>query len=111
MSNSATTTTINPMKALAEDFSWEKIGFIVAVSCLVMLDGVNGAVCSTLGRYLNGSFSVTADQVTWAAIFYYVGKLYMLLIAAKLQSIFGQRRSFLTASVALVLMTDRKSVV
>jgi DHA2 family multidrug resistance protein len=105
MSKATTAATISPMQALAEDFTWEKIGFIVAVSCLVMLDGVNGAVCSTLGRYLNGSFSVTADQVTWAAIFYYVGKLYMLLIAAKLQSIFGQRRSFLTAATALVLMT------
>jgi DHA2 family multidrug resistance protein len=105
MSNTATSTTISPMKSLAEDFSWEKSGFIVAVSFLVLLDGINGAVCSTLGRYLNGSFSVTADQVTWAAIFYYVGKLYMLLISGKLQSIFGQRRSFLTASTALVLMT------
>ena len=105
MSNATAATTVSPMKALAEDFNWEKSGFIIAVCCLVLLDGVNGAVCSTLGRYLNGSFSVTADQVTWAAIFYYVGKLYMLLIAAKLQSIFGQRRSFLTASVALVTMT------
>jgi DHA2 family multidrug resistance protein len=105
MSNTATATTVNPMQALAEDFTWEKIGFIIAVCCLVLLDGVNGAVCPTLGRYLNGSFSVTADQVTWTAIFYYVGKLYMLLISAKLQSIFGQRRSFLTASAVLVLMT------
>jgi DHA2 family multidrug resistance protein len=93
------------MQSLAEDFNWEKSGFIFAVCCLVLLDGVNGAVCSTLGRYLNGSFSVTADQVTWGAIFYFVGKLYMLLISGKLQCIFGQRRSFLTASVALVLMT------
>ena len=105
MSSTATATAVDPMQSLAEDFTWEKIGFIAAVSCLVLLDGVNGAVCSTLGRYLNGSFSATADQVTWGAIFYYVGKLYMLLISAKLQSIFGQRRSFLTASVALVLMT------
>jgi DHA2 family multidrug resistance protein len=96
---------VSPTQALAEDFNWEKIGFIVAVSCLVLLDGVNGAVCSTLSRYLNGSFAVTADQVTWGAIFYYVGKLYMLLIAAKLQCKFGLRLSFLTASSALVLMT------
>jgi MFS transporter, DHA2 family, multidrug resistance protein len=105
MSSNATAIKASPLQSLAEDFSWEKSGFIVAVAFLALLDGVNGAVCSTLGKYLNGSFSVTADQVTWASIFYYVGKLYLLLISGKLQSKFGQRRSFLTASVALVLMT------
>ena len=105
MSSDATAIKPSPLQSLAEDFNWEKSGFIVAVSFLVLLDGVNGAVCSTLGKYLNGSFSVTADQVTWGAIFYFVGRLYLLLISGKLQCIFGQRRSFLTAAVALVLAT------
>ena len=105
MSNAVTTGKVGPLQSLREDFTWEKSGFIVAVAFLVLLDGVNGAVCSTVGKYLNGSFSVTADQVTWASIFYYVGKLHLLLISAKFQSRFGQRRCFLTASVALVLMT------
>ncbi|HEY3914210.1 MAG TPA: MFS transporter, partial [Verrucomicrobiae bacterium] len=47
----------------------------------------------------------TPDQIVWGAIFYYVGKLYMLLLAAKLQQRFGQRRAFLTASITLVLAT------
>ncbi|HUC84040.1 MAG TPA: MFS transporter [Candidatus Acidoferrales bacterium] len=105
MSNSTQAIKVNPLQSLAEDFSREKIGFIIAVSCLVLLDGVNGAVCPTLPRYLNGSLAVTTDQVAWAAIFYYVGKLYMLVMSAKLQSIWGQRRSFLTVSTALVVLT------
>jgi DHA2 family multidrug resistance protein len=105
MDNPATTLKPNPIQSLAEDFTWEKIGFLIAVCCLVLLDAVNGAVCSTLSLYLNGSFSVTADEITWAAIFYFVGKLYMLLLTAKLQKRFGQRGAFLTASTVLVLMT------
>jgi DHA2 family multidrug resistance protein len=82
-----------------------RIGLVGAICSLVMLDGLNGAVTSTLGKYLNGTFAATADQVTWAGIFYYVGKLYMLLLAARLQDRFGQRRAFLAASMVLVLAT------
>jgi len=105
MSNAATAMDVKLTESFADSFSFEKIGFLVAVGCLALLDGVNGAMCSTLRQYLMGGFSATADQVTWGAIFYYVGKLYMLLLAAKLQRRFGQRRSYLTASVVLVLAT------
>jgi DHA2 family multidrug resistance protein len=105
MSNAATATEIKPVESFADSFCFEKIGFLFAVSFLVLLDGVNGAMCSTLKPYLAGGFSATTDQITWGSIFYYVGKLYMLLLAAKLQQRFGQRRAFLTASIALVLAT------
>ncbi|MGO8766813.1 MAG: MFS transporter [Limisphaerales bacterium] len=101
----AATAIDQPVESFADSFCFEKIGFLIAVSFLVLLDGVNGSMCSTLRLYLNGSFSATADQITWGAIFYYVGKLYMLLLAAKLQQRFGQRRAFLTASILLVLAT------
>ena len=58
------------------------MGLIVAVCCLVSLDGVNGALASNLGQYLGGSFAATPDQITWAAIFYFAPKLHMLLLAA-----------------------------
>lgn len=105
MSDAATAMEVKPAESFAGSFCFEKIGFLFAVGFLVLLDGVNGAMCSTLKSYLNGGMSVSPDQVTWGAIFYYVGKLYMLLLAAKLQQRFGQRRSFLTASVVLVLAT------
>jgi MFS transporter, DHA2 family, multidrug resistance protein len=105
MSNAATATEIKPAESFADSFCFEKIGFLFAVSFLVLLDGVNGAACSTLRSYLSGSFSATSDQITWGSIFYYVGKLYMLLLASKLQQRFGQRHAFLTASVVLVLAT------
>jgi DHA2 family multidrug resistance protein len=101
----AATALDKPVESFADSFCFEKIGFLCAVSCLVLLDGVNGAMCSTLRQYLMGGFSATSDQITWGAIFYYVGKLYMLLLAAKLQNQFGQRRAFLTASIVLVLAT------
>src|SRR5580693_8289159 len=105
MSNAATAIEVKPAESFADSFCFEKIGFLCAVSCLVLLDSVNGAMCSTLRQYLMGGFSTTSDQITWGAIFYYVGKLYMLLLAAKLQKRFGQRGAFLTASIVLVLAT------
>src|SRR5580658_1813890 len=105
MSDAATTLEIKPAGSFADSFCFEKIGFLVAVGCLALLDGVNGAMCSTLRPYLMGGFSATADQITWGAIFYYVGKMYMLLLASKLQRRFGQRRAFLTASITLVSAT------
>lgn len=105
MSNAATAIDVRPAESFADTFCFEKIGFLVAVSCLILLDGVNGAMSSTLRQYLMGGFSATSDQIAWGAIFYYVGKLYMLLLAAKLQRRFGQRRTFLMASIALVLTT------
>src|SRR5580658_1170074 len=105
MSDAATAVEIKPAASFADAFCFEKIGFLVAVACLVLLDGVNGAMCSTLRQYLNGGFFATADQITWGAIFYYVGKMYTLLLAAKLQHKFGQRRAFLTASITLVSAT------
>jgi DHA2 family multidrug resistance protein len=104
MSNAATAVD-KSAESFADSFCFEKIGFLCAVSCLVLLDGVNGAMCSTLRQYLMGGFSATSDQIAWGAIFYYAGKLYMLLLAAKLQKRFGQRRAFLTASFVLVLAT------
>jgi len=105
MSDAATALETKPAESFAGSFCFEKIGFLVAVGFLALLDGVNGAMCSTLRQYLMGGFSVTADQVTWGAIFYYVGKMYMLLLASKLQKRFGQRRAFLTASIILVSAT------
>jgi DHA2 family multidrug resistance protein len=71
----------------------------------MLLDGVNGAMASTLRPYLMGSFSATPDQITWAAILYFAMKLYGLLLAARLQERFGQRRCLLGMSMALVLST------
>ncbi len=105
MSNAATAIEVKPAQSFADSFCFEKIGFLFAVGCLVLLDGVNGAMCSTLKPYLAGGFSATPDQITWGSIFYYVGKLYMLLLAAKLQQRFGQRWAFLTASIGLTLAT------
>ena len=106
MSNAAATTMdVIPARSFAGHFTFAKIGLLFAVCSLVLLDGVNGAACSTVGKYLMGSFATTSDQITWAAIFYYVGKLYMLLFAAKMQALFGQRRAYLGTSIALVLAT------
>lgn len=105
MSDAVTAIDVKPVESFAGSFCFEKIGFLIAAACLVLLDGVNGAMCSTLKSYLVGGFSATPDQIAWGAIFYYVGKLYMLLLAAKLQRRFGQRRAFLTASIMLVLAT------
>jgi MFS transporter, DHA2 family, multidrug resistance protein len=105
MSNAITTIDVKATDSFADSFCFEKIGFLVAVGFLVLLDGVNGAMCSTLRQYLNGGFSASSDQITWGSIFYYVGKLYMLLTAANFQKRFGQRHAFLTASILLVLAT------
>ena len=105
MSSATTTLNVKPAESFAGSFSFEKIGLLFAVSFLVLLDGVNGAMCSILKSYLVGGFSATPDQITWGAIFYYVGKLCMLLLAAKLQDRLGQRQAFLTASILLVLAT------
>src|SRR5271154_5509376 len=105
MSDAVTALEIKPARSFADSFCFEKIGFLGAVSFLVLLDGVNGSMCSTLKSYLSGGLSATPDQISWGAIFYYVGKLYMLLLAAKLQRRFGQRRAFLTASILLMLAT------
>jgi len=93
------------------EYSWDKIGLIAVVCCLVLLDGINGALVSTLRPYLMGSFAATPDQITWVAILYYVAKFYMLLLAARAQERFGQRRSLLFASVVLVLATAGGSLV
>jgi DHA2 family multidrug resistance protein len=111
MSDAATALEIKPAESFADSFCFEKIGFLCAVSFLVLLDGVNGAMCSTLRQYLMGGFSATSDQIAWGAIFYYVGKLYMLLLAAKLQKRYGQRGAFLTASIVLVLATAAGAIV
>lgn len=105
MSNAVTTLDANQVESFTGRLGVEKTGFLFAAAFLVLLDGLNGAACSTLRSYLSGGLSANSDQITWGSIFYYVGKLYMLLLAAKLQGLFGQRRSFLTASIALVLAT------
>lgn len=105
MSNATPIPEAKPVECFVGEPTRAKIGLLGAVSCLVLLDGVNGSVCSTLGSYLNGSFAATPDQITWAAIVYYVPKLYMLLLAARLQERFGQRWSLLRTSVVLVLAT------
>ena len=65
----------------------------------------------TCSPYLMGSFAATPDQITWAAIFYFAPKLYMLLLAARFQERFGQRRSLLGVSSVLVLATAGGAVV
>ena len=99
------------MQSLLTDFTWEKIGLIAAVCSLVLLDGVNGALASNVDQYLMGSFAATPDQITWAAIFYLAPKLHMLLLAARFQERFGQRRSLLGVSSVLVLATAGGAVV
>ena len=98
-------------ESLLTDFTWDKIGLIAAVCCLVLLDGVNGALASNLRPYLIGSFAATPDQITWAAIFYFTPKLHMLLLAARFQERFGQRRSLLGVAAVLVLATAGGAVV
>ncbi|HEY1790061.1 MAG TPA: MFS transporter [Verrucomicrobiae bacterium] len=105
MSNAVAASDSKRAKWAVGRLRFESIGFLFAVSFLVLLDGVNGAMCSTLKAYLSGGLSVNPDQITWGAIFYYVGKLHMLLLAAKLQMRFGQRRAFQTAAIVLVLAT------
>lgn len=82
-----------------------KVGLLAAVTCLALLDGVNGSMSSTLRPYLMGSFAVTPDQITWTAILYFAAKLYALLLAARVQERFGQRSALLGASASLVLTT------
>lgn len=96
---------------ILSNFTWAKMGLIAAVCSLVLLDGVNGSMSSTLGPYLMGSFAITPDQVAWVAIFYFVAKLYGLLLAARVQERFGQRRALLFASTVLVLSTGFSFVV
>lgn len=105
MSNVVTTLDAKQVESYAGRLGIEKTGFLFASAFLVLLDGVNGAAASTLRSYLSGGLSANPDQITWGSIFYYVGKLYMLLLVAKLQRLFGQRRSILTASTVLVLAT------
>src|SRR6266576_4944990 len=89
-----------------EETKVNRVGFVFALSALVLLDGINGGMTSTLGRYLMGRFSATPDQITWATIVYYVSKLYALLVAAKLQERVGQRRALLAAATILVVSTS-----
>lgn len=105
MSNIVTTLDLKQVDSYAGRLGFDKTGFLIASAFLVLQDGVNGAAASTLRSYLSGGLSANPDQITWGSIFYYVGKLYMLLVAAKLQRLFGQRRSILAASTALVLAT------
>jgi DHA2 family multidrug resistance protein len=105
MSNTVAILEVKPLDTFGGESILAKIGLLGAICSLVMLDGVNGAVCSTLGKYLTGGFAVTTDQIVWASIFYYVAKLYMLLLAARTQERFGQRRALLGASMVLVLAT------
>ena len=80
-------------------------GLLVAVSILALLDGVNGALGSTLRPYLMGSFSATPDQITSVAVGYFAVKLFALLMAARVQERFGQRRALLGAAILLVAAT------
>jgi MFS transporter, DHA2 family, multidrug resistance protein len=105
MSNIVTTLDDRQVESYTGRLGFDKTGFLFASAFLVLQDGVNGAAASTLRLYLSGGLSANADQITWGSIFYYVGKLYMLLLAAKLQQRFGQRRSILTASTVLVVAT------
>lgn len=105
MSNINTTLSVQQVESYAGRLGVQKTGFLIASAFLVLMDGVNGAAASTLKSYLSGGLSANPDQITWGSIFYYVGKLYMLLLVAKLQRLFGQRRSILTAATVLVLAT------
>ena len=105
MSNTAAILESKSVDSIGVEAILSKIGLIGAVCGLIMLDGVNGALCSTLGKYLTGSFAVTADQIVWASIVYYFAKLFLLLLAARTQERFGQRRALLGASMVLVLAT------
>jgi len=106
MSNTPAAVGLSVMDKLHRESSWSKIGFVGSLTCLVLLDGVNGAMTSSLGRYLMGSFAATPDQITWATIIYYVSKLYALLLAARLQERVGQRRALLGAATILVVSTS-----
>ena len=105
MSNIVTTLDDRQVDSYAGRLGFNKTGFLFASAFLVLQDGVNGAAVSTLRLYLSGGLSANSDQITWGSIFYYVGKLYLLLTAANFQKRFGQRRSILTASTVLVLAT------
>ena len=105
MSNLITTLDVKQVESYAGRLGVGKTGFLIASAFLVLMDGINGAAASTLRSYLSGGLHANPDEITWGSIFYYVGKLYMLLLAAKLQRRFGQRLSILTASTALVLAT------
>ena len=105
MSNFITTLDAKQVESYAGTLGVQKTGFLFASAFLILMDGVNGAAASTLRSYLSGGLHANPDEITWGSIFYYVGKLYMLLLAAKFQRLFGQRRSILTASTVLVLAT------
>jgi DHA2 family multidrug resistance protein len=106
MSDAAAAVEPSVMDKLRPKSIWFKIGFVGSLTCLVLLDGVNGGMTSSLGRYLMGSCAATSDQITWATIVYYVGKLYALLLAARLQERIGQRRALLGAATILVVSTS-----
>jgi len=78
-------------------------GLLISVTCLAALDGINGALSSTLRPYLTGSFSATPDEITWGAILYNTSKLFALLMAARLRERIGERRALLGASTLLIL--------
>ncbi len=105
MNEASTIAAIPVIESSREETKVMRVGFVFALSALVLLDGVNGGMTSTLGRYLMGRFSATPDQITWATIVYYVSKLYALLVAAKLQERVGQRRALLGSSAVLVAAT------
>jgi DHA2 family multidrug resistance protein len=105
MSAAATDLGLSPLERFQKKPAWIKAGFVGALCGLVLLDGVNGAMTSSVGRYLIGTFSVTTDQIAWATIVYYVSKLYALLLAARLQERIGQRKALLGASTLLVVST------
>jgi DHA2 family multidrug resistance protein len=90
---------------LFAEFTGAKVGLLGALCLLILLDGANGAMSSTLGPYLMGTFAATRDQIAWTAVFYFATKLYALLLAARVQERFGQRSSLLVASAVLVWAT------
>ncbi|MGA8182253.1 MAG: MFS transporter [Terriglobia bacterium] len=96
---------------LLAEFNGAKVGLLVALCFLILLDGANSAMSSTLGPYLMGTFAATRDQIAWTAVFYFATKLYALLLAARVQERFGQRSSLLAASAVLVLATGGSVIV
>lgn len=95
----------SPGPRASEWLDWTKVGLFGSVCCLVSLDGINGAMSSTLRPYLMGSLAATPDEVTWTSIAYFAAKLFALLVAARVQERFGQRQALLGASMVLVFGT------
>ncbi len=79
---------------------------LLGALCAVMLpDGVDTAMSSTLHLYLMGTFLVTPDEAAWISILYFASKLYALLLAVRVQERFGQKHALLAASALLVAAT------